>query len=199
VVGYHDSSYVGQDRPALRYAGKVGTGFDQRALTAVRHRCDELGTDRCPFGDQAREGGAHRLRPELVAQVGFTERTRAQHRAVLRPILEHRREVPQLREMWLVVLQPIHDGVVPELDRARELGLAPPGARQPSARDRAVVEYRQLPLLRRPRRDRGTPSEKDVSGVVEALWPSTRTLYGTKAGDDEAARCARADTDGETT
>nr|WP_245607257.1 non-homologous end-joining DNA ligase [Pseudonocardia spinosispora] len=69
LVGYYESD-------SLRYAGKVGTGFDDRTLIALRRRFDELGTQHSPFADPVRERGAHWLRPELVAQVGFTEWTR---------------------------------------------------------------------------------------------------------------------------
>jgi bifunctional non-homologous end joining protein LigD len=69
LVGYYE-------RGQLRYAGKVGTGFDQRTLTALRRRFDDLGTEVSPFADRVRERGAHWLRPELVAQIGFSEWTR---------------------------------------------------------------------------------------------------------------------------
>jgi DNA ligase D-like protein (predicted ligase) len=69
LVGY----YSGDE---LRYAGKVGTGFDQRTLTALRHRFDELAAESSPFADPVRERGAHWLRPDLVAEIGFTEWTR---------------------------------------------------------------------------------------------------------------------------
>jgi DNA ligase D-like protein (predicted ligase) len=69
LVGY----YAG-DR--LCYAGKVGTGFDERTLRSLRRRFDELATDRSPFAERVTERAAHWLRPELVAQVGFTEWTR---------------------------------------------------------------------------------------------------------------------------
>ncbi|MBO0849361.1 MAG: non-homologous end-joining DNA ligase [Pseudonocardia sp.] len=69
LVGYYDGG-------ALRYAGKVGTGFDQRALRALRKRFEGLGRPDSPFADQVRERGAHWLRPELVAQIAFTEWTR---------------------------------------------------------------------------------------------------------------------------
>ncbi len=65
-----------QDRGGLRYSGKVGTGFDDRLLHSLRDRFDDMATDRSPFSDTVREKGAHWLRPELVAQVGFTEWTR---------------------------------------------------------------------------------------------------------------------------
>lgn len=66
LVGY-------QQDGRLRYAGKVGTGYDMRTLRALRTRLDALEADRSPFHDAVRERGAHWVRPELVVQVGFTE------------------------------------------------------------------------------------------------------------------------------
>jgi bifunctional non-homologous end joining protein LigD len=69
LVGYYRDG-------ELVYAGKVGTGYDERTLTSLRHRLDELVVDRSPF---ARAGGpterAHWVRPELVGQFGFAEWT----------------------------------------------------------------------------------------------------------------------------
>ena len=99
----------------------------------------------------------------------------AQHRTVLRVILEHWREVPQLREVWLQVLHRIRDGVAPELDRARAVGLAPPGpdSRQlvtallwGTANCLYAAGLEEIDDL---------PSETDISGVIEALW--VRGLY----------------------
>lgn len=64
------------ERGRLRYAGKVGTGYDRRTLTDLRRRLDELECDQQPFtGTTVRERGAHWTRPELVAEIAFTEWT----------------------------------------------------------------------------------------------------------------------------
>lgn len=69
LVGYYeDGRFV--------YAGKVGTGFDHRALTRLRTRLDALETPASPFGPAVRERGAHWVQPVLVAEIGFTEWTR---------------------------------------------------------------------------------------------------------------------------
>jgi bifunctional non-homologous end joining protein LigD len=69
LVGYYEGG-------RLRYAGKVGTGYDQRTLTGLRKRLDGLERERQPFaGDAIRERGAHWVRPELVAEIAFTEWT----------------------------------------------------------------------------------------------------------------------------
>lgn len=60
----------------LRYAGKVGTGFDRSALLNLRERLDGLRVAASPFDGPVREAGARWVRPELVAQIDFTEWTR---------------------------------------------------------------------------------------------------------------------------
>ncbi|MFI5658745.1 non-homologous end-joining DNA ligase [Streptomyces sp. NPDC051684] len=69
LIGYYEG-----DR--LRYAGKVGTGFDRRTLLALRARLDELHQPRSPFTDRVAERTAHWARPRLVAQIEFSEWTR---------------------------------------------------------------------------------------------------------------------------
>jgi DNA ligase D-like protein (predicted ligase) len=69
LVGY----YEGGD---LVYAGKVGTGFSTATLLALRRQLDRLELDRSPFTrGRILERGAHWVRPELVAEVVFSEWT----------------------------------------------------------------------------------------------------------------------------
>jgi len=68
LVGYYEG-----DR--LRYAGKVGTGFDTATLADLHRRMLALTRDTSPFIDRVRERGAHWVEPELVANVAFTEWT----------------------------------------------------------------------------------------------------------------------------
>jgi DNA ligase D-like protein (predicted ligase) len=72
LVGYYADG-------RLRYAGKVGTGFDRETLHALGHRLNQLRTDESPFADPGsiRERHVSWVRPELVAQLGFTEWTTA--------------------------------------------------------------------------------------------------------------------------
>ncbi|AOR36357.1 ATP-dependent DNA ligase [Streptomyces fodineus] len=69
LLGHYDG-----DR--LCYAGKVGTGFDRRALLGLRERLDGLRRDSSPFTGAVREARARWVKPELVAQIAFTEWTR---------------------------------------------------------------------------------------------------------------------------
>lgn len=60
----------------LRYAGKVGTGFDASRIESLSARMAPLVTDTPPVeAPRAAVRGAHWIRPELVAEVAFTEFT----------------------------------------------------------------------------------------------------------------------------
>lgn len=70
LVGYHDDG-------ALVYAGKVGTGFDTRTLNDLGDRLESRERARSPFtrGEPQRRH-VHWVKPDLVAQLAFTEWTR---------------------------------------------------------------------------------------------------------------------------
>jgi bifunctional non-homologous end joining protein LigD len=70
LVGYYDEA------GALRSAGRVGTGFDERTLRDLYRRLLDTEVAVSPFVDLVREKGAHWVRPELVAEVAFSEWTR---------------------------------------------------------------------------------------------------------------------------
>jgi len=63
------------DQGALRYVGKVGTGFDQKALAALHQKFQTLVRLRPALADPPREPGVVFLAPRLVAQIKFQEWT----------------------------------------------------------------------------------------------------------------------------
>ena len=70
LVGYWEDG-------RLRYAGKVGTGFDHRLLHDLGKQLRELERDDPPFAVvHPIPRGTHWVEPELVGQIGFTEWTR---------------------------------------------------------------------------------------------------------------------------
>jgi bifunctional non-homologous end joining protein LigD len=68
LLGYYEGA-------GLRYAGKVGTGFDDRTLVDLRCRLDRLASAGSPFKDEIRDASVTFVHPELVAEIGFTEWT----------------------------------------------------------------------------------------------------------------------------
>ena len=73
LVGYYDA------RGALRYAGKVGTGYSVPTLAMLARRLAPLRRTTSPFIDAPRAGAAQTtwVEPVLVAQVRYNEMTDA--------------------------------------------------------------------------------------------------------------------------
>ncbi len=75
LLGYYD------DNGVLRYAGKVGTGFDHRLLTSISEKLRKLATPDNAYDEttlpagQAWRRSVHWVEPKLVAQVAFSEWT----------------------------------------------------------------------------------------------------------------------------
>ena len=72
LVGYHDN------KRELTYAGRVGTGFSAKLLRELRQRLDKQVQRKSPFQKVPRRdmtSGTHWVKPELVAQVEFTNWT----------------------------------------------------------------------------------------------------------------------------
>ena len=71
LVGYYEGK-------SLRYAGKVGTGYDRRTLETLHRRLVPLHRDAPPFSEgPAPAGEIQWVTPRLVAQIGFSEWTTA--------------------------------------------------------------------------------------------------------------------------
>ena len=71
LVGYYDGD-------ELRYAGKVGTGYDDEFLRDFRRRLDALSRKTSPFADEvSAKQSVTWVTPKLVGEFGFTEWTDA--------------------------------------------------------------------------------------------------------------------------
>jgi bifunctional non-homologous end joining protein LigD len=63
------------EKGSLRYAGKVGTGYDEDTLERLGRRLRDMEQTRSPFAEAVREKGCHFVAPRLVGEFGFTEWT----------------------------------------------------------------------------------------------------------------------------
>ncbi|OZI23172.1 DNA ligase D [Bordetella genomosp. 9] len=91
IVGYTDPAgsrkglgallvAVHDDKGELRYAGKVGTGFDTRGLQEMAKRLQAIEVAERPLPQQPElPRKAHWVKPELVAEVSFGEWTQSGH------------------------------------------------------------------------------------------------------------------------
>ncbi|HET7816042.1 MAG TPA: DNA ligase D [Sphingomicrobium sp.] len=74
--GFRSLLLAARDRGKLAYVGKVGTGFNTRMIDDLMERMRPLETADAAVGvPRADRKGAHYLKPELVAEVAFTEFT----------------------------------------------------------------------------------------------------------------------------
>ncbi len=77
LLGVHDS------QGGLRYAGKVGSGFDERTLASIRVQLEAIAARHSPFADPPAKVGArkdslpHWVEPKLLAEVSFAQWTAA--------------------------------------------------------------------------------------------------------------------------
>ena len=79
LLGVYDISREEADEGGkeqrLLYAGKVGTGFNERVLADLVPKLREMEVERSPFARGVPPKGSRFIRPELVAEVEFTEWT----------------------------------------------------------------------------------------------------------------------------
>ena len=72
LLGVHDP----EKRGALKYVGHTGTGFDQKELARVSKLLKARETKDSPFTEKIKTNEpAHWVKPDLVAQIRFTEWT----------------------------------------------------------------------------------------------------------------------------
>ncbi len=60
---------------SLRYAGKVGTGFDDESLISLQKRLASIETDKKPVANAPAASGVRWVKPEMIAEVSFGEWT----------------------------------------------------------------------------------------------------------------------------
>jgi len=73
LVGYFEGSAGAR---TLRFAGKVGTGFNRATAADLVTRLGAIGRPDSPFTDRQPQRGAHYVNPRLVCEVEFTQLTR---------------------------------------------------------------------------------------------------------------------------
>jgi bifunctional non-homologous end joining protein LigD len=82
IVGWTDSTaakrgfgallMAAKDGDTLRYAGKVGTGFNDTTISALRKELDAIATDKAAVEILgAARRGAHYVKPKLVAEIAY--------------------------------------------------------------------------------------------------------------------------------
>jgi bifunctional non-homologous end joining protein LigD len=108
VLGMYDDG-------ELQWVGNVGTGFDQKTLTALYNKLKPLIVTKCPFAERPKpDRGMTWVRPELVAQVKYANWT--PDRRLRAPVflgLRHDVPAPEVRDE--------QRAAVPELATSKEV------------------------------------------------------------------------------
>ena len=74
--GFRSLLLASRDKKALTYVGKVGTGFSERLIEELMERMEPLAVDKAAVEvPRPERKGAHWIKPELVAEINFTEFT----------------------------------------------------------------------------------------------------------------------------
>jgi bifunctional non-homologous end joining protein LigD len=159
LIGVHDAE------GKLRYAGKVGTGFDDKMLALLTKELAKRAIDKPPFVDPptgAEGRRAHWVKPDLVGEVQFTEWTRDD--TLRHPSFQGLRKDKAARDV--VRERPAH---APEDTEA-------PAADPPSTRGN-TADTKRAPATQRTARGR-TPAA-DAPNVVAgvALSNADKVLY----------------------
>jgi bifunctional non-homologous end joining protein LigD len=181
AVGYYEDDAAGSGR-VLRYAGNVGSGFDDAELTDIGATLRSLEIDACPFQapsgglDGAIEGKVTWVEPRLIAEVKFLEWTKdGRLRA---PVFVGLRDDLAPAEVGLEQAQSVEavaapdetteptpdDDLGPEDDKAMSSAAAVPTARpEESKRTREATPSRQS------NSNAGTSIERDAADVLAQL------------------------------
>jgi bifunctional non-homologous end joining protein LigD len=107
LLGYYDKDGV------LRYAGKVGTGFNETTLRELTSKLKALDTDASPFPPKAVAGRKHHwVKPTLIAEVGFSEWTNTG--SVRQPVFKGLRSDKPARKITRELATPVEEVAEPE-------------------------------------------------------------------------------------
>ena len=75
-IGFRSLLLAAKDRGTFTYVGKVGTGFNASLMQDLVERMEPLALDKAPLEvPRADRKGAHWIKPELVAEIAFSEFT----------------------------------------------------------------------------------------------------------------------------
>jgi bifunctional non-homologous end joining protein LigD len=179
LLGVHDPSAPSQK---LTYVGHTGTGFDQKELERVSKLLKTRETKESPFSEKIKTNEpAHWVRPDLVAQVRFTEWT--DDRKLRHPVYLGLRDDKRAET---VVREVASGATALSRSRAQTREAAASGGGAPRALKKAdtavesVVD--QLRALEEARRD-GTITLPDgltlgVTNLAKVFWPTLKLTKG---------------------
>jgi bifunctional non-homologous end joining protein LigD len=182
LLGYYD------DRGALQYAGSVGTGFDQKELDRVAALLESRASKKSPFSGPVRTlEEAHWVKPDLVAEVRFTEWTNdglLRHPVYLglrtdKSAKEVRRETKTTNDQRLTAKAPGTPNPAPKTSTRNQEPRTSTRHPEPGTRNRLVSSLRALEDSRKDG-DVALPNGDTlrVTNLAKVFWPSLGITKG---------------------
>jgi bifunctional non-homologous end joining protein LigD len=181
------------------YAGNVGTGFDEKELARVMAMLEPLQSRTSPFTPSPKSSDRlHWVRPELVAQIKFTEWTDDQH--LRHPVYLGLRDDKRPREVVREQSTRLHGSATRRLPATADAE-SPAPTRRPATRHRttAASSARRSPQHAQPAPAapvKRTQSTQRRSRAVRASVPDFHPLEGTADVLDQLNALERAKKDG---
>ncbi len=166
LLGVYD-----KDKPGLVYVGHTGTGFDQKELDRVSKLLRAREIRQSPFTEKIKTNEpAHWVRPDLVAQVRFTEWT--DDRKLRHPVYLGLRDDKRPRSVQIEV--PVKKGEEKRNTKTTK--------RNPLASQETIAVVEQLRALEDARKD-GTIQLPDglrlgVTNLAKMFWPKLKLTKG---------------------
>jgi AcrR family transcriptional regulator len=136
---------------------------------------DEIFVGMTPFAGGERDGGvppAQALGAGLRA--GWT--VWSEHRLLLRATSEHWAQVPEIRELWLSVMDRFTKAIAGEIDRERAAGTAPPGIESGRLASLLLWSAERQAYVAGLGLDPALPDEEAIFASVLQFW--LRAIYG---------------------
>jgi AcrR family transcriptional regulator len=149
---------------------------------------DEIFTVVQPFVDRREE-----VAPEVALRKSLEESIALwqSHRPALRAVHEHWNTTPELRALWIDVVESFKDAVAAEIERERKAGLAPSGADSRQIAAALLWGTERCLYVAGLGVDPDLPDEKHTLAPLLALW--TGALYaGPQATDSPPRRRTQA-------
>lgn len=139
------------------------------AAAVMEHMYDAMG----PFLDRDPNTA-----PSLSMAEGLRRGFRlwTEHRGVLRAVMENWHTIPELRIMWLGVIDGFGAAIGAEIEKERAAGLVPPGVDARQLASALVWSTAQTVYIGGLGIDAGIPSEGGIFDAVLAMW--TGAIYG---------------------
>lgn len=162
------------EKGKLIYAGKVGTGFNDDSLNDMYKRLKKLETDKSPFSVKPKERTAHWIKPELVAQIKYTEWTETN--SLRHPVFLALREDKDPKNVG----REVADHIVPEeteIPRKAEKTKRTVSDKKPVKKENKPVKESKEPTSKKQKM--GYDTEKvEITHPEKVFWPDLGITKG---------------------